>query len=102
MSLPTMTPEQREQALRAAAAARQERAAALGELRHGKVTLAAVLADQDSPLQRAKVRQVLRALPGVGDVTADKVLAEVGIDSRRRVAGLGRNQRAALAERFAA
>ena len=102
MSLPTMTPEQREQALRAAAAARQERAAALGELRHGKVTLAAVLADQDSPLQRAKVRQVLRALPGVGDVTADKVLAEVGIDSRRRVAGLGRNQRAGLAERFAA
>jgi len=102
MALPTMTPEQREQALRAAAAARQERAAALGELRHGKVTLAAVLADQDSPLQRAKVRQVLRALPGVGDVTADKVLAEVGIDSRRRVAGLGRNQRAALAERFAA
>jgi len=102
MPVPTMTPEQREQALRKAAAARQERAAALAELRHGKVTLAAVLADTDSPLQRAKVRQVLRALPCIGDKTADKVLAEAGIDASRRVAGLGKLQRAALAERFAA
>ena len=85
-----------------AAAARKARAEALGELRHGKVTLAVVLADQDSPLQRAKVRQVLRALPGVGDVTADKVLADLRIDVSRRVAGLGKLQRTALAEHFAA
>ena len=102
MALPTLTPEQREQALRKAAAARKARAAALDELRKGEVTLAVVLDSQDSPLQRAYVRQVLRALPGVGDVTADKALATIGIDSKRRVAGLGKVQRAALATQFAA
>ena len=102
MPVPTMTPEQREQALAKAAAARKARSEALAELRHGKITLATILAGEEARLQRAYVRQVLRAIPGVGDVTADKALAEVGIDAKRRVAGLGPNQRAALAERFAA
>jgi predicted flap endonuclease-1-like 5' DNA nuclease len=102
MSLPVMTPEQRAEALRKAADARKARAGALDEIRKGTATLPAVLADENSPLQRAKVRQVLRAIPGVGGVTADKVMAEVGIDPSRRVAGLGKNQRAALAEHFAA
>ena len=100
--LPTLTPEQRDEALRKAAETRKARAEALAAMRKGTVTLADVLTDLDSPLQRAKVSQVLRAIPGVGVVTADKVLAEVGIDSKRRVAGLGQRQRTALAERFAA
>ena len=102
MALPTLTPEQRDEALRKAAETRKARAEALAAMRKGTVTLADVLADLDSPLQRAKVSQVLRAIPGVGVVTADKVLTEVGIDGKRRVAGLGQRQRAALAERFAA
>ena len=102
MALPTLTPEQRDEALRKAAETRKARAEALAAMRKGTVTLADVLTDLDSPLQRAKVSQVLRAIPGVGVVTADKVLAEVGIDGKRRVAGLGQRQRSALAERFAA
>lgn len=102
MALPTLTPEQRDEALRKAAETRKARAEALAAMRKGTVTLADILTDLDSPLQRAKVSQVLRAIPGVGVVTADKVLAEVGIDSKRRVAGLGQRQRTALAERFAA
>ena len=102
MALPTLTAEQRDEALRKAAETRKARAEALAAMRKGTVTLADVLADLDSPLQRAKVIQVLRAIPGVGVVTADRVLAEVGIDSKRRVAGLGQRQRSALAERFAA
>jgi transposase len=102
MPVPVMTPEQRADALAKALAARQERSAALAELTAGKVTIAAVLDDADSPLQQVKVRRVLTALPGIGPVTADKVIADLRIDPRRRVAGLGKNQRAALAERFAA
>ncbi len=102
MALPTLTAEQRDEALRKAAETRKARAEALAAMRKGTVTLAHVLTDLDSPLQRARVSQVLRAIPGVGVVTADKVLAEVGIDSKRRVAGLGQRQRSALAERFAA
>ena len=96
MSLPVMTPEMREIALAKAAAARKERSAALASLRDGTATLADVLSDQDSPLQRARVRQVLLALPKVGPKTADKMLAAAGVDPKRRVSGLGNRQRAAI------
>ena len=102
MALPTMTPEMRELALAKAAAARRERSAALAELTAGKIALTAALAGEDPRLQRAYVRQVLCALPGVGKVTTEKALAALGIDKDRRVRSLGPNQRKAPAERFAA
>ncbi|HLI38767.1 MAG TPA: integration host factor, actinobacterial type [Streptosporangiaceae bacterium] len=97
MALPQLTPEQRAHALRRAAAARAARAEALAALRQGTVTLADVLGDLDSPLRRARVRQVLLSLPKVGPVTADRVMADAGIGPGRRVAGLGARQREALA-----
>ncbi len=102
MPVPVMTPEMRELALAKAAIARKERSAALGELAAGKLTLTTVLDGEEPRLQRAYVRQVLCALPGVGKVTTEKVLSEIGIDRDRRVKGLGSSQRKALAERFAA
>ena len=102
MALPVMTAEQRADALRKAAEARAARSAAMNRVRHGNLTLAAVLDGQEPALQRAYVRQVLCALPGVGKVTAGKVITELGIDPDRRVKGLGPVQRAALAERFTA
>jgi S13-like H2TH domain len=101
MPLQPLTPEQRAAALEKAAASRKARSEALARLRNGNVTIAQVLADLDSPLQKARVRQVLLAVPGVGAVTADKVMAEVQIDPKRRVAGLGARQREALAGHFA-
>jgi hypothetical protein len=96
-----MTAEQRTEALRKAAEARAARSAALAKVRQGHLTLTAVLDGQEPALQRAYVRQVLCALPGVGKVTAERAIAEAGIDPDRRVKGLGPNQRKALAERFA-
>ncbi len=101
MSLPTLSPEQRAAALEKALAVRQQRKAALDELTAGTTTLAVVLDDEASPLQRVKVQRVLTALPKVGPVTAGRVMAEVGIAESRRVGGLGVNQRRALAEHFA-
>jgi len=101
MSLPVTTPEQREQALAKAAAARQVRAAAKASLGNGTITLAAVLYDEDCPLQQAKVSEVLRALPGIGNAKAASLMEEIGIRANRRVKGLGSVQRRALAERFA-
>jgi transposase len=91
-----MTAEQQRETLQKAAAARRERTRALAGLKNGNVTLAAVLDDKENPLQRAFVRQVLRALPGIGAVTADRIMTEIGIDARRRIAGLGTRQRAEL------
>ena len=102
MSLPVITPEMRTEALRKAAASRKARSEALARVRQGHLTVAAVLEDKEPALRKARVRQLLCAVPGVGAVTAAKVLGELGIDPDRRVAGLGPKQRAALAERFAA
>jgi len=102
MSLPEMTPEQRAAALEKAAESRAAKTAALAKVRSGEVTVADVLASEDSPLQRARVRSVLLAVPGIGTVKADKLLADLGIDPKRRIAGLGARQREALRERLAA
>ena len=102
MSLPVMTPEMRAEALRKAAESRKARSAALDKVRRGDLSVAAVLEDREPALLKARVRQLLCALPGVGKATTEKVLGELGIDPERRVNGLGPKQRAALAERFAA
>lgn len=101
MPLPTLTPEQREHALAAAAEARKARSEALAEIRKGTLPAADVLASP-GPLQRAKVRQVLLAVPGIGPVKADSLMAAAKVDPKRRVGGLGSVQRARLAELLAA
>jgi hypothetical protein len=94
--LPTLTPEQREHALAAAKEARRLRSEALAKLRTGQLTITAAFTDNTSPLWEAKVRQVLLAVPGVGKVKADTLLADLGIKETRRVKGLGSNQRTKL------
>ena len=92
--LPVQTPEARTAALEKAKAAGRARADAKAELTAGTLSLAAVVTGQDSRLQRAYVRQVLEALPGVGKIRAAAAMEEIGIDAKRRVQGLGPVQRA--------
>lgn len=105
MSLPAQTPEQLAEGRRKALETRHARSAALARIRAGSVSFADVVADEDSPLQSAKVWQVVRAVPGVGDVKAARLLSEAGVtpefQRKRRVRGLGPNQRKALAEALA-
>jgi hypothetical protein len=97
-----MTPEQRAAGLEKAREVRVARAAALGKLKNGTLTLADFLASEDEVLKKTKVRAVLLALPGIGPAKAGAILTDVGIDPKRRVGGLGSNQRQALTERLAA
>lgn len=102
MPLPTLTPEQREQALKKAAEARKRRAEVKGELKSGKRTLSDVLkkATGDDTLGKMKVSAVLESLPGVGKVRAQKIMEELDISATRRVRGLGSKQRQMLLDRF--
>ena len=102
MALPTLTPEQREQALKKAAEARKKRAEVKGELKSGKRTLADLLrrADNDYTLGKMKVSTVLESLPGVGKVRAQKIMEELDISATRRLRGLGSKQREQLLDRF--
>lgn len=98
MALPTLTPEQRADALAKAAAARKIRAEQKERLRTGASSLADVFADgeKDDAIGKLKVTALLEALPGVGKVRAAKIMTDCEISPNRRVRGLGVKQRAAL------
>ena len=102
MALPTLTPEQRQEALAKAAVARKKRAELKGELKSGQKSLKDVLArSADDTVGKMKVTNVLESLPGVGKVRAQKIMEELDISASRRVRGLGAKQRGLLLEKFA-
>ena len=100
MPLPTLTEEQRREALAKAAEARRRRAEIKGQLKNGSLGLADVLKSTEGILGKMKVSAMLEALPGVGKVRAHKVMEELNISPTRRIRGLGEKQKQALKERF--
>ena len=101
MALPQLTPEQRADALKKAAKARQERAKLREEIKSGKLSFAQVMKKSADPVvARMRVATLLESLPGFGKAKAAKIMAELEISESRRVQGLGARQREALLERL--
>ena len=100
--LPPITPEQRAEALAKAAVARKARADVKASLKAGGLTLPDVLKSAESSgiIGKMKVSALLEAMPGVGKVRAKQIMDRLGIAEKRRIAGLGAKQRAALEEEF--
>ena len=99
MPLPKMTDEQRAAALEKAKEARAKRAKLKEDIKSGKLTLTKVLNSDDEITKKTKVLQILVSLPGVGKVTAQKAMEEIGIAENRRIGGLGSAQKEKLIER---
>ena len=101
MPLPTLTEEQRREALAKAAEARRKRAELKGQLKSERMTLRDVLTRQgDDVIGKMKVSSVLEALPGVGKVRARRIMERLDISATRRVRGLGAKQKDALLTEF--
>jgi outer membrane protein TolC len=101
MALPTLTPEQRAQALAKAAEARKKRAELKQQLKTSKLSLRDILGRSgDDTVGKMKVSNVLESLPGVGKVRAQKIMEELDISASRRIRGLGTKQREQLLQRF--
>ena len=100
MAPPVLTAEERAEALRKSVAVREERAALRARMKQGKLTLAEVFEDENSPMQGATAWYVLRSIPGIGEVRAGQMLRAAGVApdlvKTRRIRGLGANQRHAL------
>ncbi len=102
MPLPTLTEEQRKEALAKAAEARRKRAELKGELKSGKRSLKDILETQgDDTVGKMKVSTVLESLPGVGRVRARKLMERLDISESRRMRGLGAKQKENLLTEFA-
>jgi len=100
MVLPNLTPEEKRKALEKAQCMRKARAELRQKLKKGEINLAEVIDSDDPVVQRMKVSYLLKSLPRIGKVKAEKIMEEVGIDKSRRVQGLGRRQKEALLLRF--
>lgn len=102
MALPPLTPEQRHAALEKAAAARRSRADLKVRLKSSGTSLAEVLVsgDTDEAIGKMRVEALLEAMPGVGKVRAQRIMARLEISPSRRVRGLGVKQREALQREF--
>lgn len=96
MTLPSLSPEARAEALQKALRARRERAGLMAALKSGELTLPAVLARTDDVVGKTPVHQLLRALPGIGTVRAQRLMTELNVPARRKVRGLGPRQRERL------
>ena len=96
MALPELTPQERAAALEKAAEARRERAAVKNRLKTSRGSLG----DDNPVIGKMKVSALLEAMPGIGQVRARQIMAEIGISESRRVRGLGINQTSALVARF--
>jgi hypothetical protein len=100
MALPNFTPEQRQAALARAALARRDRAGLLVAVKSGQTSLAEVFGRADDLARRTRVVQVLRAVPGYGPAKVAALMAVCGVEEKRRVGGLGEQQRRRLLESF--
>ena len=101
MPLPTMTPEQRADALAKAAAARTARSELLARVKSGDLTARQVFERDDEIAKKTRVAQVLRALPGYGAARVRALMAACEVDETRRVGGLTGGQRTRLLEALA-
>jgi hypothetical protein len=101
MALPTLTEEQRREALAKAAEARKKRAQVKERLKSGQLSLRDLLdRREDETVGKMKVSSVLESMPGVGKVRARKLMERLDISASRRVRGLGAKQKEALLGEF--
>jgi hypothetical protein len=99
---PQLSDEQRRAALQKAAEARRARAELKEKLKMGSLTLKELLdmGEGNDIVGKMKVIAVLESLPGVGKVKARRTMEDIGISEKRRVRGLGDQQRASLLKAF--
>lgn len=101
MTIPQLTQEQRNEALKKAQEMRSLRTQLRNQLKAGEVTVQEVLNNAEGEvISKMRVKYLLESLPQVGKITAAKIMEEVGIDEVRRIQGLGARQKADLLVRL--
>ena len=93
---PLRTPEQRKEAMAKAVHTRRERAAFKAACKAGNIPPEAAI---EAPIAaKLKVDEFARSFPGIGPVTAQKIVETCHIRDGRRVSGLGYMQGPRLVE----
>ena len=93
-TLPSLTDEQRRASLRKAVEARRENVRLKEGVRNGEIAFSSAL--EDPRFRRMKVKQLLVAVPTIGNAIATDIMKDVKISEIRRVGGLGCRQKEKL------
>lgn len=95
---PSLTSQQRRDALAKGDAIRAARKQLRQAITAGEETIPAVLsrAKSDQMIGRTKIADLLKALPGYGEVRVTELLNRAGIKPARRIRGLGARQQRAI------
>ena len=94
--VPARSGEQRRRALEQANETRSARATLKKELATGTIELAPILANPPAWLRTARLRDILLAVPKIGSVKADRLLAHCRIADTKTLGGLTDRQRGEL------
>ena len=89
---PKLTLEERRAALAKAAHSRKVRAQFKAEIKTGVRHWLEAFHSTDEAIKKMRVKELLQALPGCGEIRAAAILDRAGISSARRVQGVGRSQ----------
>ncbi len=95
---PSLTQEQRVQASRLAVANRRRRAEVKRLVKSGQMSLEEIftLAEGEECVAQMRAYDLISALPAIGEVKAERIMAKAAIAKTRRIRGLGPKQRAEL------
>ena len=89
---PKLTLEERRAALAKAAQSRKVRAQFKAEIKTGVRHWLEAFHSTDEAIKKMRVKELLQALPGCGEIRAAAILERAGISAARRVQGVGRSQ----------
>lgn len=93
-NIPQLSSAQRQDGMKKSLEVRRARAQAKVQLTKGVVTLEEFMELDDA--QGVKVKDMLCALPNIGNTRADRIMQRIGIADCTRVQGLGCRQKQAL------
>lgn len=100
MALPELSRDERAAALARADRARHERAEIKRRMKAGDIGMSDLLAMDSEAVQRMRVLDAVKSMPGYGSAKARELMKRLRISETRRIRGLGHKQRQALVEAF--
>ena len=103
MSIPALSYEKKISALKEARKIRQKRALIKKDLKAANIILRELLDKKSKHFELAskmKVFDLIRALPGFGDVKTINIMRELKISPRKRFCGLGKKQKSRFLDRI--
>jgi len=89
---PQLTPEQRSLATAKSIEARRARAAFKAQIKSGVATIFDAINSQSPHITAMRVKELLEAVPGVGEIKAEQLMERAKISPTRKIAGLGDHQ----------